>query len=121
MLQTHYTQVLVPNVSTSNLSWISTTSAFSVLATGLIAGPLYDHGHGRVLLVSGSLLQVIGLVGLSLSRQYYQLFLAQAICVGLGAGFAFTPSVAAAAACLVDPATRAKAMGLMACGSSIGT
>jgi predicted MFS family arabinose efflux permease len=57
---------------------------------------------------------------LSLSQEYYQLFLSQAICIGLGTGIVFTPSVAAAAACLTDTATRAKAMGLMACGSSIG-
>ncbi|KAF1954063.1 MFS general substrate transporter [Byssothecium circinans] len=57
---------------------------------------------------------------LSIATQYYQLFLCQAICVGIRAGIVFTPSVAAAVACLPDPATRAKAMGLMACGSSIG-
>jgi predicted MFS family arabinose efflux permease len=57
---------------------------------------------------------------LSLSTAYYQLFLSQAICVGLGAGIAFTPSVAGAASSLTNPATRAKAMGAMACGSSIG-
>lgn len=72
------------------------------------------------MLLAGTHLQVFGLMMLSLSRQYYQLFLSQAICVGVGAGVAFTPSVAAAATSLTKPATRAKAMGLMACGSSIG-
>lgn len=68
----------------------------------------------------GSIMQVFGMMMLSLSKLYYQLFITQAVCIGLGAGMTFTPSVAAAAACLTDPVVRAKAMGLMACGSSIG-
>jgi predicted MFS family arabinose efflux permease len=71
-------------------------------------------------MISGSILQIFGLMMLSLGTQYYQLFLCQAICTGIGAGIVFTPSVTAAVACLPNPATRAKAMGLMACGSSIG-
>lgn len=90
------------------------------MSAGIITGPLYDRGLYRVLLLSGSLMEVFGLMMLSLSTKYYQLFLCQAICVGLGAGIIFTPSVAAAAACLPSPAVRARAMGLMACGSSIG-
>lgn len=86
----------------------------------MLAGPAFDHGWYGALLLSGTNLQVFGLMMLSLSDTYYQVFLSQAICVGLGAGIAFTPSVAAAATCLTNPATRAKAMGLMACGSSIG-
>ncbi|KAI0102569.1 putative MFS monocarboxylate transporter [Nemania sp. FL0031] len=92
----------------SDISWISTTCAFIVLSTSVITSPLYDYGFYRAILLSGSLLQ------------YYQLFLCHAVCVGLGAGIVFTPSVAAAAASLPDPATRAKAMGLMVSGSSIG-
>lgn len=66
------------------------------------------------------MLEVIGLMMLSVCSEYYQLFLCHGIAVGLGAGITFTPSVAAASACLRGPATRAKAMGVMACGSSIG-
>ncbi|KAI0476351.1 putative MFS monocarboxylate transporter [Xylariaceae sp. FL0804] len=120
VFQTYYELYLIPDRSSSDISWISTTCAFILLSAGVVTGPLYDRGWYRAILVSGSLLQVFGLMMLSLSTQYYQLFLCQAICVGLGAGILFTPSVAAAAACLPHPATRAKAMGLMACGSSIG-
>jgi predicted MFS family arabinose efflux permease len=121
VFQTYYEQVLVAHRSSSAVSWISTTGAFVVLSAGIVTGPLYDRGYYPVLLLFGSLLQVFGMMMLSLATEYYQLFLSQAICVGLGAGIVFTPSVAAAAACLTSPATRAKAMGLMACGSSIGT
>jgi MFS family permease len=73
-----------------------------------------------VLLIAGSSLEILGLFMLSLSKEYYQLFLSQAICCGLGAGIVFTPSVAAAASIFTNPATRAKIMGLVAAMSSIG-
>lgn len=84
-----------------------------------MTGPLHDRGLHAPLLLGGSLLQVLGLMMLSLATRYYQLLLCQAVCVGLGAAVVFTPSVSAAAACLPNPATRAKAMGLMACGSCV--
>ncbi|OTA64667.1 putative MFS monocarboxylate transporter [Hypoxylon sp. EC38] len=120
VFQSYYELSLISDYSSSDISWISTACAFFLLASGLVTGPLYDFGLYKPLLFGGSCLQVFGLMMLSLSTKYYQLFLCQAICVGFGAGMAFTPSVAAAAACLPDPAMRARAMGLMASGSSIG-
>jgi predicted MFS family arabinose efflux permease len=113
--------VLLKDQSSSNISWISTTCAFLVLSAGIVTGPLYDRGLYRLLLLAGSVLQVLGLMMLSISTRYYQLFLSHGICIGIGAGVAFTPSVSAAARSLPHPATRAKAMGLMASGSCIGT
>ncbi|KAK9441950.1 Major facilitator superfamily domain, general substrate transporter [Metarhizium brunneum] len=118
--QAHYELFLIRDQSSSNIAWISTTSAFLVFAAGIVTGPLYDRGFYKPLLVAGSLLQVFGFMMLSISTEYYQLFLSQAICIGIGSGIVFTPSVSAAAACLPNPATRAKAMGLMACGSCVG-
>ncbi len=112
--------MLLSEHSSSNISWISTTCAFILLAGGVVTGPLYDRGFYRALVLAGSLFQVFGLMMMSLSTQYYHFFLSQAICVGFGAAMAFTPSVAAAAACFKDNSIRAKFMGLMACGSSIG-
>ncbi|KAI0201488.1 putative MFS monocarboxylate transporter [Astrocystis sublimbata] len=120
VFQTYYEKVLISEYSSSSIAWISTTCAFIILSAGVITGPLYDNGFYRAILLFGSLLQVVGVMLLSLCTQYYQLFLCHAICIGLGAGIVFTPSVAAATACLPVPAVRAKAMGLMACGSSIG-
>jgi MFS family permease len=121
VLQAHYELVLLKDQSSSNISWISTTCAFLVLSAGIVTGPLYDRGLYRLLLLAGSVLQVLGLMMLSISTRYYQLFLSHGICIGIGAGVAFTPSVSAAARSLPHPATRAKAMGLMASGSCIGT
>ncbi|KAI5917757.1 putative MFS monocarboxylate transporter [Camillea tinctor] len=120
VFQTYYEQVALRDESSSIISWISTTCAFLTLATGAVTGALYDRGFYRVLLLSGTLLQVFGLMMMSLCTEYYQFFLCQAICVGVGAGISFTPSVAALAACVTEPSARAKVMGLVACGSSVG-
>ncbi|RDA90792.1 hypothetical protein CP533_3624 [Ophiocordyceps camponoti-saundersi (nom. inval.)] len=119
-LQHHYEQSFLRHESSSNISWIATTCAFFVLSAGTVTGPLYDRGYYRALHLGGSLLQVFGLMMLSLSTTYYQLFLCEAVCVGLGAGIVFTPSLSAAAACLPGPATLAKAVGVMSSGSCVG-
>lgn len=121
VFQAYYEEVLLPDQPSSNVSWISTTSAFLLLAPGLVSGPLFDRGFYRSLLLCGSIFEVFGLLMLSLSTKYYQLMICQGILVGIGAGTVFIPSVAAAAACLPNPATRARAMGLAACGSGVGT
>ncbi|KAI1088893.1 putative MFS monocarboxylate transporter [Rostrohypoxylon terebratum] len=118
--QTYYEETPLQDYSSSTISWISTTCAFVTLAVGIITGPLYDQGFYRLLLLFGSLLQVFGLMMLSLSTKYYEIFLSHSICTGLGAGILFTPSLAAAGAALPNVSTRTKAMGLVACVSSIG-
>jgi MFS family permease len=54
----------------------------------------------------------------SLSNQYYQIFLAQGICTGLGAGMMFVPSIAIVSTYFEK--NRAFAIGVGASGSSFG-
>jgi MFS family permease len=119
VFQTYYQETMLPEQSASSLSWISTTSAFILLASGLVTGPLFDYGYLRPLLVIGSLLEVFGLMMLSVSTQYYQVFLSQGICVGLGAGIIFVPSLSAVAVSL-DDARRSKVIGLVSSATGIG-
>ena len=65
------------------------------MAFGIFTGPLYDRGYLRPLVVTGSFLTVSGLMITSISRSYYQLFLAQGFCIGLGMGFMYVPMLAA--------------------------
>jgi hypothetical protein len=46
------------------------------------------------LLGSGSFLVILGTMMTSLTKQYYQAFLAQGFCTGLDAGMMFVPSIA---------------------------
>lgn len=71
------------------------------------------------MLVVGTFLTVFGMMMLSLAREYWQIFLAQGLCIGLGTGFLFLPSVAIVATYFTSK--RALAIGLVASGGSIGS
>lgn len=118
-LQTHYEQDLLKYKSSSSVTWIATTSGFLLLTSGLITGPLYDYGYLRTMLVAGSLLEVFGLMMTSLGHEYYQVLLAQGICIGLGGGLVYVPS-ASAVAVSFDQAQRPLALGIVASGAGIG-
>ena len=85
---------------------------------GVISGPLFDAGYFHVLLPAGAFLMAFGLMMTSLATQYWQFILAQGLCVGLGAGCLFVPSVAILPQYFEK--RRALANGIAASGSSIG-
>ncbi|KAJ5727368.1 hypothetical protein N7493_005188 [Penicillium malachiteum] len=93
VFQTYYESGELFTASSSNISWIGSIQCFLLQLTGLIAGPLYDRGHLRLLLVTGSFMVVFGLMMLSLCKEFWQALLAQAFCVGIGGGLLFTPTV----------------------------
>lgn len=80
--------------SPSSIAWIGSIESFLLLFVGGITGPLFDAGYFHILLPAGSFLVVFGYMMTSLSTQYYQIMLAQGLCVGLGTGFLFVPAVA---------------------------
>ena len=85
---------------------------------GAVTGPIYDAGYVRHLLLGGSVLTVFGQMMLSLCHEYWQVFLAQAVCIGLGAGCLFVPAVAILSTYFSTKI--ASATGLAAAGSSLG-
>ncbi|KAJ5629104.1 major facilitator superfamily domain-containing protein [Penicillium lividum] len=80
------------DASVSAISWIGSLQAALCLALGIFTGPLYDRGYFYHLMYTGSFLVVLGQMMLSLSSSYYQAFLSQGVCMGLGAGLALLPS-----------------------------
>lgn len=88
------------------------------MLVGAITGPIYDAGYFRALLLTGSFLVVFGQMMLSLCGEYYQVLLAQAICIGIGCGCLFVPSVAILSTYFSTKT--ATAMGIAAAGSSLG-
>lgn len=85
---------------------------------GALTGPIYDAGYFRGLLLIGSFLLVLGQMMLSLCHTYWQVLLAQAICIGIGTGALFIPSVAILSTYF---STRiGMAIGIAASGSSLG-
>ena len=116
--QTYYEGGILASSSAPDISWIGSVQAFLLMLVGAITGPIYDAGYFRTLLLTGSFLVVFGQMMLSLCTEYYQVFLAQAICVGLGCGCLFVPSVAILSTYFTTKT--ATVMGIAAAGSSLG-
>jgi MFS family permease len=117
-MQTYYETELLRTSTPSAISWIGSIQAFLLLMIGMLTGPVYDAGYFRTLLVTGSFLVTFGTMMLSLCKEFWQVLLAQAFCVGLGMGCLFVPSVAILSQYFT---TRiAFSVGLSAAGSGLG-
>lgn len=92
---------------------------FLVVVLGALTGPLFDAGYLRPLLLLGCTLIVFGMAMLSLATAYWEVFLAQALCVGLGAGLIYVPSLAFVST-LFDERHRPWAIGVANSGGSAG-
>ena len=108
----------MPDYSSSAISWIGTTQGFLLFVVGIFAGPIFDLGYMRALISVGTFLVVFGLMMTSISTEYYQLFLAHGVVVGIGCGCIYLPSIAIVATYFTS--RRALATGITAAGGSIG-
>ncbi|TVY83298.1 Aspyridones efflux protein apdF, partial [Lachnellula suecica] len=117
--QAFYESDLLSHHTSSEISWIGTFQGFLLVVFGVVSGPVFDQGHPRFLIITGTFLVVFGMMMTSLATEYWQLFLAQGAVVGLGAGFLFVPSVAIVATYFSTK--RALATGITASGGSIGS
>ncbi|KAJ7929570.1 major facilitator superfamily domain-containing protein [Mycena leptocephala] len=115
-----YVRTYLTHFSSSAISWIGSVNIFIILFGGFIAGRLYDRGYFYSLMYGGSFLIALSLFSLSLVRpnQYYQVFLAQGIANGIGAGMTYVPCVAVISHHFQE--RRALAMTIVASGSSLG-
>ncbi|KAH7125828.1 major facilitator superfamily domain-containing protein [Dactylonectria macrodidyma] len=116
IFQSYYVDTL--NQSPSEISWIGSVEIFLLFFIGAFAGRLTDAGFFRPLFLKGGVLVVGGALAVSASNQYWQIFLAQGVCVGHGNGCLFCPVVALVSTYFQRH--RSLAMGLGACGSSTG-
>lgn len=116
--QAYYETGILADSSPSDISWIGSIQAFLLMFVGAITGSIYDAGYVHSLMLVGSFLVVFGQMMLSLATSYYQVVLAQAICIGIGCGCLFVPGVAILSTYFSTKI--ATAMGLAASGSSLG-
>ena len=116
--QEYYESAILAHETPSAISWIGTVQGFLLLIIGILTGPIFDRGYVRHLIFSGTFLVVFGMMMTSVCKSYYQIFLAQGICVGLGAGCLFLPSVAIMATYFTSK--RAFMTGITNAGGSIG-
>lgn len=118
VFETYYSHIFLPTSSPSAISWIGSIQLFLTMLVGVFAGWFLDAGHLRILLLMGTFLEVFGMFMTSLSTTYWQILLAQGICVGLGSGLLGLTSVAVIP--LYFSKKRMIATGIAATGSSLG-
>ncbi|KAL5425938.1 hypothetical protein PMIN07_011761 [Paraphaeosphaeria minitans] len=116
--QSYYTFTLLPDQSPSSISWIGTVQGWLLIVVGVLSGPLFDLGYFRSMLYIGNFLIVFGIMMLSLCTTYWQVFLAQGICMGLGAGLLYIPSLALVG--IWFEKKRAMALGIVMSGIAVG-
>ncbi|KAI0012626.1 major facilitator superfamily domain-containing protein [Xylariaceae sp. FL0662B] len=118
VFQDHYQANQLSSYSPSDVAWIPATESFVLFFVGLFSGKLADNYGPRWPLLFGSVLHIFGLMMVSISKEYYQIFLSQSIVSGIGTSFLFYPTVAAAGTWFKRH--RALAFGIMVSGSSLG-
>jgi MFS family permease len=116
IFQQYYASTL--SLPPSTISWVGSIQILLVYFVGAFSGRALDAGHYRLVLFAGVTLQVVGVFMTSLSRQYWQLLLAQGICQGLGDGLIFCPAVANTATYFTR--SRTMAISCVACGGATG-
>jgi MFS family permease len=116
--QAYYKDDLLSDSSPSAISWIGTVQAWLLILIGVLSGPLFDLGYFRSMLYVGNFFVVFGMMMLSLCTQYWQVFLSQAVCMGLGAGLLYVPSLALIG--IWFERKRALAMGIVMSGIAVG-
>lgn len=116
--QNYYQRDLLKDQSPSTISWIGTVNATLLISSGALAGPLFDRGYVRHLMVLGCFMAVLGEMMLSLSTTYYQIMLSQGFCSGIGSGLLYVPSIALVNTMFTTK--RAVAMGIVTSGASLG-
>ena len=92
LFQSYYTSTF--NVEPSAISWIGSVQILLIYFVGTFSGRALDAGYFRQVVGAGFALEVIGVFATSWAHEYWQLFLAQGICKGLGDGLVFCPTVA---------------------------
>ncbi|KAK3182608.1 hypothetical protein K4F52_006058 [Lecanicillium sp. MT-2017a] len=118
VFQSFYERDLLADASPSAISWIGSIQVFCLFAVGVVIGPLYDAGHCRALVLAGTVLVPAGFMLTSISTRYWQILLAQGICIGLGACCLSIPSIAIVP--MYFRRRRATAMAVATVGSGLG-
>lgn len=114
--QAYYTTEL--SRSPSDVAWIGSFQVFLLFFIGSIVGRLCDAGYVRQLVAIGSVFQLVGIFASSVATKYWQVFLCQGLCVGLGNGLTFCPCISVLPTYFTKK--RGIAIGIAFCGTSIG-
>lgn len=116
LFQSTYGEML--HAAPSTVSWIGTVQIFILLVLGTLSGRASDAGLVHEAVLAGTILIVAGLFMTSLCTQYYQIFLAQGVCTGLGMGILSMPGLSVPASYF--KANKSLAVSIIASGAGTG-
>ncbi|KAJ7280356.1 major facilitator superfamily domain-containing protein [Mycena rebaudengoi] len=118
--QDFYVREYMANKTPSEIAWIGSCQIALQFILGLPVGKAFDAGYFHHLMIAGSIIYCFSLWMLSFAQpnQFYQVFLAQGVGLGIGLGLTFLPALSVAAHHFSR--RRGLAMGIMTCGASIG-
>ncbi|KAJ5661032.1 uncharacterized protein N7484_000404 [Penicillium longicatenatum] len=91
VFQNHY-EVTLPQTA-SDISWIGGFQVFCLLFMSMLSGRATDAGLARLVVGAGAVFLLLGTFMTSLATTYWQVFLAQGLCIGIGQGLMWLPSV----------------------------
>ncbi|KAJ6168430.1 hypothetical protein N7497_001273 [Penicillium chrysogenum] len=111
-------KVILPEASSSTLGWIFSVYAFVNWVCGVQIGPTFDAMGPRALIFAGTICTLIGIFTLSLSTEYYQIFLSFSIMTGIGSSLLLTPSMGCVAHWFME--RRGLASGIAFIGGGFG-
>ncbi|KAH3903946.1 MFS transporter [Parastagonospora nodorum] len=118
VFQGYYTEHLLQGNSDFDVSWIGSAAIFLLYVSAPICGVLVDKFGPKVLLIAGSVGVLVAIFMISLCSQYYQVFLAHGVLLGISMGFVTWPPMAVVSRNL--PHHRGLALGVVTGGSSVG-
>ncbi|KAI0096149.1 major facilitator superfamily domain-containing protein [Nemania sp. FL0031] len=118
VFQTYYQDNFLSSYSPADISWIGTVQGFLLIVIGVLSGPIYDLGYLKLLIFTGTVLVVLGLLTASVAYHYYSIFLSLGVAVGLGSGCLFVPSITITSTYFTTK--RPITTGITAAGGSVG-
>ena len=116
VFQTYYSTLL--SRPPSDISWIGSVQIFLLFFIGTFSGRATDAGFFKITWAAGAVLCMLGIFTASLSTEYWQLFLSQGLCLGVGSGLMFCPSISLTATYFSR--NRGLALAVCATGSATG-
>lgn len=118
VFQTIYEKDFLQSYSPSAIGWIISLQTFFMFVSAPVTGKAFDSYGPRWIIAVGSFLQVLGVMMMSLSTQYWHFILAQSICTGIGGGAIFFAASNSIATWFKN--NRALALGIASAGSATG-
>jgi hypothetical protein len=84
VFQDYYEVDRLRTYSSSTIAWIQSAQSSLMFLGAPVFGKIFDAYGPRFLMIFGIFFHIFGLMMLSISTEYYQIFLAQGICSALG-------------------------------------